>query len=176
MRPLRSPYLRLASLLLPLAGSGCVVVADNQLHRDDAGKTIVIPAGQGRAYDDYHYAPAVRVGDTVIVSGIPAGGEGSYEDQIRRMFERARKTLEAADAKLADVVEINTFHAQPKDSAAFNAEFERFLKVHKEYFPEGYPAWTAVGTTALLAPGAVVEMRLVAVTGAGRSLRVQRQD
>lgn len=172
-----SPRLLLACLSLPLLSSGCVLVTDNTLAADSHGnKTIVIPAGMDRAYDDYHYAPAVRVGDTVIVSGIPAGGEGSYEEQVRRMFERARRTLEASGTKLSDVVEINTFHAQPRDSAAFNAEFERFLKVHKEYFPEGYPAWTAVGTTALLAPGAVVEMRLVAVIGAGRSPRVKRPD
>lgn len=173
------PQLRLAlaSLLLPLLASGCVVVADNTSDSGDSPrKTIIIPAGQGQAYDDYHYAPAVRVGDTVIVSGIPAGGTGSYEDQVRHMFDRARKVLEAAGANLSDVVEINTFHAQPKDSAAFNAEFERFLKVHREYFPSGYPAWTAVGTTALLAPGAVLEMRLVAVIGAGRSERIKRFD
>ena len=178
MRPKAFPSRPLlASLLLPLAASGCVVVTDNTLAADGrASRTIVIPAGMARAYEDYHYAPAVRVGDTVIVSGIPAGGEGSYEEQIRRMFERAKKTLESSGAKLSDVVEINSFHAQPRDSAAFNAEFERFLKIHKEYFPDGYPAWTAVGTTALLAPGAVVEMRLVAVIGAGRSLKVKRPD
>lgn len=173
----RSPLrLTLPALLLPLLTSGCVVVTDNAIGSETARKTIVIPAGQGEAYDAYHYAPAVRVGDTVIVSGIPAGGPGSYEDQVRRMFERAQKVLEAAGANLSDVVEINSFHAQPRDSAAFNTEFERFLKIHKEYFPSGYPAWTAVGTTALLAPGAVVEMRLVAVVGAGRSEKIKRLD
>jgi len=172
-----SAQTRLAfAALLPLLASGCVVVTDNAVGSGTARKTIVIPAGQGEAYDRYHYAPAVRVGDTVIVSGIPAGGPGSYEDQVRRMFERAKKVLEAAGAEMSDVVEINTFHAQPKDSAAFNAEFERFLVLHKEYFPSGYPAWTAVGTTALLAPGAVLEMRLVAVIGAGGKLKVVRHD
>lgn len=164
----------LTAALLPLLTTGCVVVTDNAISSSPGRKTIVIPAGQDQAYDDYHYAPAVRVGDTVIVSGIPAGGDGSYEDQVRRMFERARKTLEAAGASLGDVVEINTFHAQPKDSAAFNAEFQRFLKLHQEYFPDGYPAWTAVGTSALLAPGAVLEMRLVAVVDAGRTTKVKR--
>ena len=162
--------------LLPLLASGCVVVTDNAVGNMPKHKTIVIPAGQEEAYDQWHYAPAVRFGDTVIVSGIPAGGDGSYEDQVRRMFERARKTLDAAGASLADVVEINTFHAQAKDTAAFNAEFQRFLKLHQEYFPSGYPAWTAVGTTALLAPGAVLEMRLVAVIGAGEKTKVKRAD
>ena len=138
-------------------------------------KTIVIPAGQDRAYDEYHYSPAVRVGDTVIVSGIPAGGPGTYEEQIRRMFERLKVTLAAAGADMSDVVEITTFHQTAKDTDAFDAEFDRFLKVYDEYSPaKDYPAWTAVGGTTLLAPGAVVEMRAVAIVGSGRNFKVQR--
>lgn len=174
MPPMSLPSRLALSALLPLLASGCVVVTDNAVGSQTRHKTIVIPAGQDAAYDDYHYAPAVRVGDTVIVSGIPAGGDGSYEDKVRAMFERARKTLDAAGASLEDVVEINTFHAEVKDSAAFNAEFQRFLKIHEEFFPSGYPAWTAVGTTALLAPGAVLEMRLVAVIGSGEKTKVKR--
>lgn len=138
------------------------------------GKTVVIPPGADRAYDDYHYAPAVRVGDTVIVSGIPSGPGATYDEQVKTLFERLKRTLEAAGASLADVVEITTYHAKVTDSASFQQEFERFLAVHQVYFPEGYPAWTAVGTTALLAPGAAVEMKVVAVVGSGKRLTVQR--
>ena len=138
-------------------------------------KTIIIPAGQDRAYDDYHYSPVVRVGDTVIVSGIPAGGPGDYEDQIRRMFERLKTTLAAAGADISDVVEITTFHQNVKDTPAFDAEFERFLKVYDQYFPnKDYPAWTAVGGITLLSPGAPVEMRAVAVVGSGKRVTVKR--
>ena len=137
-------------------------------------KTIVIPPRFDRAYDDYHYAPAVRVGDTVIVSGIPAGPGDDYDTRIRAMFKRLETTLKAAGATLDDVVEINTFHREPKDTPAFEAEFQRFLAIHKEFFRAGYPAWTAVGTTALLAEGAPVEMRAVAVVGAAKHLVVQR--
>ncbi len=138
------------------------------------GKTIIIPAGADRAYDDYHYAPAVRVGDMVIVSGIPAGRGASYEEKIRTMFERLKTTLAAAGASLGDVVEITTFHREPKDTDAFDAEFKKFLAIHNEYFKDGYPAWTAVGTTALLSKEAPVEMRAVAMIGAGKKLTVQR--
>jgi enamine deaminase RidA (YjgF/YER057c/UK114 family) len=138
-------------------------------------KTIIIPAGQDRAYDEYHYSPAIRVGDTVIVSGIAAGGQGTYEEQIRRMFERLKATLAAAGADMSDVVEITTYHQTARDTVAFDAEFERFQKVYDDYFPgKAYPAWTAVGGTTLLAPGAVVEMRAVAIVGSGRNFRVQR--
>lgn len=137
-------------------------------------RTIVVPAGYDRAYDSWHYAPAVRVGDTVVISGLPAAKGATYEEKVRNMFERLKSTLAAAGAELADVIEIDTFHAQAKDTASFNEEFERFAKIHSEYFPDHYPAWTAVGTTALLADGAVVEMRATAIVGSGKSVEVKR--
>jgi enamine deaminase RidA (YjgF/YER057c/UK114 family) len=140
-------------------------------------KTVIIPAGYDRAYDDYHYSPVVRVGDTVIVSGIPAGGAGTYEEQIRRMFERLKVTLAAAGADISDVVEITTFHQNVKDTQAFDDEFDRFLKVYDGYFPnKDYPAWTAVGGITLLSPGAPVEMRAVAVVGSGKHVTVKRDS
>ncbi len=138
-------------------------------------KTVVIPKGHDGAYDEWGYAPAIRVGDTVIVSGIPAGGPGDYAAQVRRMFERAKETLAAAGATMDDVVELTSFHTGAKDSESFQKEFETLHKVHAEFFPSYKPAWTAVGTTALLAPGAVLEMRFVAMVGSGKQIRVDRQ-
>lgn len=132
---------------------------------------IVVPPGWQGAYD-YGYAPAVRVGDQVILSGIPAGGPGPYEEKIRRMYERAAELLEASGATFADVVELTTFHLEPTTSEEFGAELERYLPVHREFFGEHRPAWSAVGTTVLLSPTAVVEMRVVAVVGAGEGSRV----
>jgi enamine deaminase RidA (YjgF/YER057c/UK114 family) len=157
----------LTCLCLALGGFASSALADS-------GKTIVIPEHMDRAYDDYHYAPAVRVGDMVIVSGIPAGKGATYEERIRNMFERLKTTLAAAGASLGDVVEITTFHREPKDTDAFDEEFKKFLVVHNEYFKDGYPAWTAVGTTALLSKDAPVEMRAVAMIGAGKKITVQR--
>lgn len=139
-----------------------------------ANKQIVIPAGEDRAYDDWHYAPAVRTGDMIIVSGIPAARGDTYEAKVRNMFERLKKTLAAAGADLSDVVELTTFHANARETEGFQKEFAEFSKIHHEYFPSGYPAWTAVGTTALLAPGAALEMRVVAVVGSGKRIEVKR--
>ena len=128
--------------------------------------------GGESAYHDWHYTPVVKVGDMVIVSGIPSGPGKTYEEQIRAMFKRLQAELATAGATLADVVEINTFHAQATDTASFRAEFEKFAPIHHEYFPANYPAWTAVGTTALLANDAAVEMRVVAMIGSGKNPRV----
>lgn len=132
-----------------------------------------VPQGHESAYHDWHYTPALKVGDTVYISGIPAGGPGSYEDKVRRMFTEMRKELELAGASMADVVELTSFHVQPKDTQAFRDEFKQFEAIHHEFFTSHYPAWTAVGTTALLAPGAVVETRAVAVIGSGRAPKAE---
>jgi enamine deaminase RidA (YjgF/YER057c/UK114 family) len=137
-------------------------------------KTMVVPEGEDRAYDDWHYAPAVRVGDLIFVSGIPAARGDTYEAKVRHMFERLKRTLAAAGADLSDVVELTSFHAAARDSESFKKEFDELAKIHHEYFPSSYPAWTAVGTSALLAPGAALEMRAVAVAGAGKNARVER--
>lgn len=158
--------MRLTNVLavLLLAGSVAAQAADATPSREHFA-----PGRSAAAYHNWHYTPAVKVGDMVILSGIPAGPGDTYEAKVRAMFERAREQLEAAGASLADVVEIVTYHAEATDSESFRAEFARFAPIHHEYFPAHYPAWTAVGTTALLAPGAPVEMRVVAMIGSGRN-------
>jgi enamine deaminase RidA (YjgF/YER057c/UK114 family) len=135
--------------------------------------TVIIPPAQQASYVKYHYAPAIRVGDTVILSGIPAWKGDTYEQKIRFMFERAKSTLEAAGSNMDDVVEMMTFHQHAKDTASFNKEFEEFVKIQGEYFKAKYPAWTAVGVTALLAEDAPVEMRIVAVVGSGKNISIK---
>lgn len=129
------------------------------------------PAGWEGSYHRWHYTPVVKVGDQVIVSGIPAGRGATYEEKIRNLFRDLERHLASAGASMADVVELTSWHVGATDSAAFNKEFETLSKVHAEFFTDHYPAWSAVGTTALLSPTAVVELRAVAVIGSGRAPR-----
>jgi len=147
-----------------LAVAMCVPV-----HAEQAAptRTHVAPGGYAAAYRDWHYSPVVKIGQTVIVSGVPAAHGDSYEDKVRNMFRTAEALLKSAGASMADVVEITTYHAGAVDSEAFRAEYRRFAPIHAEFFKENYPAWTATGTTALMSPEAVVEMRLMAVIGSG---------
>lgn len=157
-----------------LAALATCLLVPSALAADPPAKTVIVPDRRGAEYDDWHYAPAVRVGDLVVLSGIPAAGPGTYRDQVKRMFTAVARTLEASGASMADVVEIQTFHVQPKTSEAFAKELEEFLVVHKEFFLSAYPAWTAIGNATLLAPGASVEMRVMAVAGSGKNARVER--
>ena len=104
----------------------------------------------------------------MIVSGIPAIEGDTDEARIRWAFEQLQAHLESAGATLADVVELTSFHVA-RDHAEFRAKVEPALKVHREFFKDHYPAWTAVGTTALFSVEAPMEIRAEALIGSGRA-------
>ena len=162
--PLRAAVL--AALFAPTLAAATAVTAP-PAPADAPTREHLAPAGWDDSYHDWHYTPVVVAGDTIIVSGIPAAVGDTYEAKVRGMFEQLKAHLATAGATLADVVELTSFHAEPKDTAEFQAEFARLAPIHKEFFPDHYPAWSAVGTTALLAKGAPVELRAVAIRGSG---------
>src|SRR5262249_16831526 len=135
------------------------------------GEVVIVTAGEkASAYDQYHYAPARRVGDTLYISGVVAGrreGEGkdaaAFKAQVRRAFQRIQMTLEAAGASFDDVVMLNTFHVwqSPNFDGDRRAQFEAFSAVKDEFMKAPYPAWTAVGTTALIPDNGIVEIQAI---------------
>lgn len=137
-----------------------------------SGGEVIIPTpGHQRAYDKYDYAPARRAGDTLYVSGDivgPIGDEGTdaaaFEAQVRRTFRQLDRTLKAAGVTFDDVVMINSFHVWegPNFPAPRDEQIAIINKVKAEYIKGPHPAWTAVGTTGLLAPRGVVEIQLIA--------------
>lgn len=141
---------------------------------ENSSRVHVVPPGRDRSYDEYHYSPLVVLGDRVIVSGIPASRGSSDEEKIRGAFEQLRFQLAAAGASLDDVIEIQSFHVA-QEHEAFQSQIQTTLSVHREFFANHYPAWTAVGVTALLAPGAPMEIRAEAIVGSGREACLVRQ-
>lgn len=110
------------------------------------------------------YSQAVKVGDTVYLSGqIPLDPEtaelvgGEMEKQIRRVFDNLAGVASAAGGSLADVVKLNIFLTDLAHFALVN-------QVMAEYFVEPYPARAALGV-ASLPKGASVEMDAVLVLG-----------
>lgn len=112
------------------------------------------------------YSQAVRVGETVYLSGqIPLVPEtmelvgGDMEAQIRRVFENLSAVARAAGGDLGDLVKLNVFLTDL-------GQFPLVNHLMAEYFQEPYPARAAVGVAAL-PRGAMVEMDAVLVLGAG---------
>jgi len=53
-------------------------------------------------------------------------------------------------------VDLVTYHTDMRD-------IMRFLEVKNRYFTKDYPAWTAIGVSALAMPGLLVEIKATAV-------------
>lgn len=103
------------------------------------------------------YSQAVRVGDSVYLSGqiplIPetmALVDGGIEDQIRRVFDNLMAVSVAAGGGLDDLVKLNIFLTDL-------THFPTVNQIMAEYFTEPYPARAAIGV-AELPKGAQVEM------------------
>lgn len=126
------------------------------------------PSGWEDSYHGLHYSPVVKIGDRVIISGIPAAQGATDEEKIRWMFAELERHLASAGATMADVVELTSFHVS-SDHDDFRKRIEPMLKVHREVFRDHYPAWTAVGTTALFSKDAPVELRAEAIIGSGKA-------
>jgi len=120
----------------------------------------IVPPEAEVVYQSVHYAPAVRVANTLYLSGVIGGG-GAAEGQFERAFEGLRSVLEAAGADLSDIVEMTTFHVDMSEHIA------TFMEVKDRYIQEPYPAWTAVGVEQLFSPGALAEIKVIAVTEGG---------
>ena len=108
------------------------------------------------------YSQAVKVGDTVYLSGqIPLDPAtmqlvaGDMETQIRRVFDNLAVVARAAGGSLADTVKLNVFLIELGHFALVN-------QIMAEYFPQPYPARAALGVAAL-PRGAQVEMDAVLV-------------
>lgn len=109
------------------------------------------------------YSQAVKVGDTVYMSGQigldPTTmhlAEG-IEAQVRRVFDNLSAVAQAAGGSLADIVKLNIFLTDLGHFALVN-------NIMAEYFKEPYPARAAVGV-ASLPRGALVEADAVMVLG-----------
>lgn len=101
------------------------------------------------------YSQAVRVGDTVYLSGQigldPATMQmvDGIDAQIVRVFDNLKAVAEAAGGSLANVVKINIYLTDL-------ANFAKVNETMAQYFAEPYPARAAIGVAAL-PRGALVE-------------------
>jgi enamine deaminase RidA (YjgF/YER057c/UK114 family) len=122
----------------------------------------IVPAVWADFYEETHIPAAVRVGDTLRVTGHTGEtADGVFFDdaelQIRQVFRNITVTLAEAEASWRDVVEINSYHV------GLLSQAEAVLNVAAEFLEDPYPAWTAVGVTELILPEAMVEISCVAI-------------
>jgi reactive intermediate/imine deaminase len=95
------------------------------------------------------YSPAVRAGDFIYISGqmpIDENGEvvsGGIEAQTRQVMENIRRVLDKCAASFDDVCKCTCWFDDARDFRGFN-------KVYGSYFPNGFPARSALESRLLL--------------------------
>lgn len=115
------------------------------------------------------YSQAIRVGDTVYLSGQIGLDPQSMElvigieAQIEQVFRNLQAVCEAAGGSLADIVKLNVYLTDLLHFAKVNEAMQRF-------FSEPYPARAALGVREL-PRGALVEVDAVMVKS-GRVPRI----
>jgi enamine deaminase RidA (YjgF/YER057c/UK114 family) len=102
---------------------------------------------------DIGYCQALRVGNTLHISGIP--GQGDMPSAIRSVYERLKQVLEANGLSFANVTKETVF-ATDLDA------FIRNKDVRKEFYGQLFPAATWVQVQRLYLPSFVVEIELSA--------------
>ena len=130
-------------------------------------RTIIIPDWPWN--ESVGIAQAVRVGDTVHVSGQTArdpegnliGGD-STTLQARKVFENIDYILGLADASLTDVVKLTAYFTE-------GANFAEYAAVRREFFPEITFAATGTTVSALAESGMLLEVEAVAVVGSAKA-------
>lgn len=125
----------------------------------------IVPPGMETILDTYRYAPAVRVGDMLLLSG-QVGRDADLnvvegvEAQYVQAFENVGAVLAAAGATFADVVELETWFSPDM------SELKTFMAVKDRYFAAPpYPTWTGFAVAGFSMPGLLVEIRCRAVLG-----------
>jgi 2-iminobutanoate/2-iminopropanoate deaminase len=117
----------------------------------------------GQAEPVSHFTDAVQAGELLFLSGIVpvdetrklVGGDDVVA-QARQVFENMGSVLAAAGCTFADVVKVTVFLTDVADRPLVNP-------VRQEVFGDVRPASTLVEVSALVIPGAKIEVEAVAL-------------
>ena len=122
----------------------------------------IIPSAFAQIYDSYQFAPAVRIGNDIHVSGVVGFNEDGtfppdFKDQARNVFRLMEVVLAECGGSLRDVFSMTSYHVGdlPKQMRSLIEE-----KTSRLGTP--HPAWTAVSVSGLAVPEAILEIAAIA--------------
>jgi enamine deaminase RidA (YjgF/YER057c/UK114 family) len=118
-------------------------------------------AGSRESFRSAGYAPAVRAGGLLFISGqVARAADGSIPDDVTEQADLVfRKTVEVlrwAGLDLGDLVEMVSYHVDSTNTLS------QFMAVKERYIKPPFAAWTAVPVPALGNASFKVELRSVA--------------
>ncbi|NIZ60325.1 hypothetical protein DL239_04985 [Sedimentitalea sp. CY04] len=128
-------------------------------------KRAVIPPKLRTAAKQLNFSPAIVSGNHVFLTGSTGSDFAGKmpeepQEQFRNAFDKIELVLREEGLTFQSVVEMTTYHIGLRE------HFDLFDQVRLECFDAPYPAWTAVEVAGLRREGAVVEIRVIACTGA----------
>lgn len=118
-------------------------------------------------YPPGHWSNCLRVGDTVYISGFTSRandlktiqGKDGYE-QAKVIFTKIKHCLEAAGAKMQDVVKMVIYVTDMKENKGV-------WRARQEFFTGDFPTSTLVQVAALATQEILVEITVEAHAGCG---------
>jgi enamine deaminase RidA (YjgF/YER057c/UK114 family) len=116
---------------------------------------VIVPEADKATYEKLHFAPAVHHDGLIFCSGVIGSGD-TAEEEFRDAWQKVGRTLEAAGASYADIVDTTLYMVDPLGDA------RAMMTAKDEFIKEPYPASTWIGTTGLVIPGARAEIKVVA--------------
>ncbi len=128
-------------------------------------KEILAPETVVDTRTKYRYTHAIKVGNTIYMSGQTAMGKdykivgrGDFGAQARQAFESMKLILESAGASMSDVVDIIVF---VKDVRYIYRQ--EWVDIFREYFGDWLPCVTVIQIVSLFYADLLIEIKGTAV-------------
>lgn len=126
------------------------------------GPKQIVPVDRLEDAGRYGYSQCVRVGPFVYVAGQCGLGTDhrivspDFEDQARAALDRVRAAVEAAGGGLDDIIAMTVFITDTSLGRVFTS-------LRRDYFGDRFPTSALIGVSALMVPGAMIEIQATAV-------------
>lgn len=104
--------------------------------------------------EKYGYTAAVKVGNTIYISGVAA--RGPMNEAIPKVYNRIQKILENYGATMQNVVKETVFTTQYD-------ELIKYSDLRKEFYKGDYPAATWLQISRLFTPEVILEVEVTAI-------------
>ena len=117
--------------------------------------------------EHYTFVPAIRVGDTLYISGTTGTGDdgkitapGDIAEQTRQIFRKFDRLLRSIGGSCEDIVATTDYFITREN-------YGRTAAVRREFMRNARPTSTGVLVAGLLRKDALIEISAVAVLGSG---------
>lgn len=125
-------------------------------------KRALVPPAFRVAADQLKMSPGIVSNGHIFLNGTtgndPQGQmPADPATQMRNAFDKIGAVLHEGGLTFDALIEMTTYHI------GLRGHFDLFDAIRLEYLTAPYPAWTAVEVAGLRRPGAVVEIRAIAI-------------